>query len=626
MSQEIEKPEAAVAAQPGTLSAFFAAQKGALPTEDVLHVMLPLMRSVAALHVKGLVAALGLHGVVETGDGAFALVRSEGQTPKANQPALRRIQPQSNSGLKIVGEYRVTNDEAAGKKVEDLSAEASDELHITKPVYLTDLRCWEHEVDHHDEITDVFQVVMIMACIACGLDPRDADDIERFSFNRSNLFAIQPRLHPVLASIILEATALNRHERATDLAALAKRLETYRDQPIGLEVDRVLASASGIPGRRSAVLSHLRDRLFDLSRRNRLIYFKPTQSSVNLTEASVPIVMRLESVRSEQLCTWGGKFVGDILSGRSVPLNKWLRFEDQPHLPSAFDRIIQETRRDRAEFGFSNLRLVVGFLRWHNLKEAPDERIVSPLLWLPVEVSKTKGVRDQYVLRCPETVAEFNPALRHMLRQLYDIKLPETVDLAATSFAIGHMAIKDQRAKCAKKARADLDEPMRGPAFARIIIISPVAAFGDPDRSQTAILRQAKICIGVAHQDMILTSVPFVALIERREHGSAACFQIICEPLKIKFVLERADVLKADKRARGIGNGTSHAKYPSFSGLNCRQVSGFISPLASASAINSARISSVDLLRTTFAVISIAMPPRPSSRSFEQVYDMVTEM
>ena len=279
-----------------------------------------------------------MHDVVETGDGAFALVRSEGQTPKANQPALQRIQPQSNSGLKIVGEYRVTNDEAAGKKVEDLSAEASDELHITKPVYLTGLRCWEHEVDHHDEITDVFQVAMIMACIACGLDPRDADDIERFSFNRSNLFAIQPRLHPVLASIILEATALNRHECATDLAALAKRLETYRDQPIGLEVDRVLASASGIPGRRSAVLSHLRDRLFDLSRRNRLIYFKPTQSSVNLTEASVPIVMRLELVRSEQLCTWGGKFVGDILSGRSVPLNKWLRFEDQPYLPSAFDR------------------------------------------------------------------------------------------------------------------------------------------------------------------------------------------------------------------------------------------------------------------------------------------------
>ncbi len=443
-------------AKAGTLDAFFAAQGGALPTEDVLHVMLPLMRSVTALHERGKVAALGLFDVSETADGAFAVVRGDGQSPKSNQPALQRVQPQSNSGLKIVGEYRVTNDEGEGTKVEDLRTEADEDLHISKPVYLTDLRSWEHELGHHDEITDVFQIGMIMACVACGLNPREADDVERFSFNRANLFAIQPRLHPVLASIILETTALNRHERATDLAALAKRLETYRDQPIGLEVERVLAGASGVPGRRSAVLAHLRDRLFDLSRRNRLIHFKPTQSSINLTEASVPIVLRLESVRSDQLCTWGGRFVADVLSGHSVPLTKWLRFEDQPHLPSAFDRIIQETRRDRAEYGFSHLRLVIGFLRWHNLKEAPDERIVSPLLWLPVEVTKAKGVRDQYTLKSPEAIAEFNPALRHMLRQLYDIKLPETVDLTTVSLTELHADLLQQIHKTEPGVRLEL--------------------------------------------------------------------------------------------------------------------------------------------------------------------------
>jgi predicted DNA-binding WGR domain protein len=450
------EPAVTASKQPITLDAFFTAQVGALPTEDVLHVMLPLMRSVAALHERGRVALLGLHDVAETSEGAFAIVRNDGQSPKSNQSALQRVQPQSNSGLKIVGEYRVTNDEGAGTKVEDLRAESGEENDISKPVYLTDLRCWEHELGHHDEITDVFQIGMIMACVGCGLNPRDADDVERFSFNRTNLFVIQPRLHPVLASIILEATALNRHERATDLASLAKRLETYRDQPIGLEVERVLAGASGIPGRRSAVLSHLRDRLFDLSRRNRLIYFKPTQSSVNLTEASVPIVLRLESVRSDQLCTWGGRFVSDVLSGKSVPLTKWLRFEDQPHLPSAFDRIIQETRRDRAEFGFSHLRLVIGFLRWHNLKEAPEERIVSPLLWLPVEVTKAKGVRDQYTLRSPEPIAEFNPALRHMLRQLYDIKLPETVDLTTVSLTELHADLMQQIHKTEPGVRLEL--------------------------------------------------------------------------------------------------------------------------------------------------------------------------
>lgn len=443
--------------EPKRLSALFDRQGHALPTEDVLHVMLPLMHAVATVHGEGKVAALELNDIVETQDGGLALARPQGEAPKSNLSAIRRVQPQADSGLKIVGEYRVTSDEAAGTKVADLSA-SDDESGITKPVYLTELRNWEIALGHHDEITDVFQLGMIMACLACGLHPADADDVERFSFNRNNLFAIQPRLHPVLATIILEATALNRHERATDVAALAKRLETYRDQPVGLEVDRVLSEAKGVPGRRAAVLSHLRDRLFDLSRRNRLIYFRPTQSSVNLTEASVPMVARIESVRADELCTWNGKFVSDVLSGKSIPLTKWLRFEDQPQLPSAFDRIIQETRRDRAEFGFSHLRLVIGFLRWHNLKDSPNERIVSPLLWLPVEVTKTKGVRDQYTVRCPEPVAEFNPALRHMLRQLYDIQLPDLVDLSTTSITELHNDLMQQIHKSEPGIRLELQQ------------------------------------------------------------------------------------------------------------------------------------------------------------------------
>jgi hypothetical protein len=248
----------------------------------------------------------------------------------------------------------------------------------------------------------------------------------------------------VLASLIAEMTALNRHERATDLAELAKRLENYRDQPAGIDVERALASANGVQGRRTAVLTHLRDRLFDLSRRNRLLHFRPTQASVNLTVASVPVVMRLESIRADQLCTWDNRFAADVLGGAPIALGKWLRFEDQPYLPSAFDKIIQETRRDRAEYGFSHLRLVAAFLRWHNLKEAPDERITSPLLWLPVELTRKKGVRDQYMLQSPGTVAEFNPALRHYLRQLYDIQLPDTVDLAQTSIEQVHADIAAQ--------------------------------------------------------------------------------------------------------------------------------------------------------------------------------------
>ncbi len=427
-----------------TLRDIVASLGAGLPTDDVLHLMVGLMGQVAALHEQGRVARIDLDQVQEAADGRLELVDPAGVPPRLAQARLDRIQPRTASALKIVGEYRVTTDEDEGTSVETLTTADSPVETITKPVYLPELRNWEAALGHHDEITDVFTVGMILAALACGLDLADSAAIQQFDMNRSNLFAIAPRLHPVLASIILEATTLNRHDRATSLAELKRRLETYRDQPVALDLERVLAQASSTGSRRSAVLSHLRDRLFDLSRRNRLIHFRATQSSVNLTEASVPMVVRLESVRADTLCTWKGRFISDVLSGSNVPLNQWLRFEDQPQLPSTFHRIIQETRRDRSEYGFSNLRLVVAFLHWHNLKEAPHERIVSPLLWLPAEVTKQKGVRDQYVMRCPESWAEFNPALRHMLRQLYAIELPEGVDLQKTSLAEIHANLVQQ--------------------------------------------------------------------------------------------------------------------------------------------------------------------------------------
>jgi len=62
---------------------------------------------------------------------------------------------------------------------------------------------------------------------------------------------------------------------------------------------------------------------------------------------------------------------------------------------------------------------VLCFLRWNNLKEAPNERIHSPLLLLPIELTKKKGVRDNYVLAPATSEAEVNPALRHHLKELY---------------------------------------------------------------------------------------------------------------------------------------------------------------------------------------------------------------
>ena len=414
------------------------------PIDDVLFMMVPLLREVAQLHAHDLVASLNASTVVQGPSGALQLSSPAGLTATHAAWRLREVQPAQGSALNVIGELRVTRDSELGVDVDNLQVQDDDSQPIKKPVFVPGFRSWEQLIGHHDQISDIFHLGQLLACLALGLNFQDAEDLHLFAARRRNLFLIAPRLNPVLASVIVEMTELNRHQRATDLPSIIQRLENWRDQPAGLDVERVLAAAKGPGSRRTAVLEHLRDRLFDLSRRNRLLHFRPTQANVNLTIASVPLVLHIESIQADRLCTWDGSFSEQVLTGKPLSLQKWLRFDDQIYLPASLDKLIQETRRDRAEFGFSNLRLVVAFMRWHNLKEVPEERILSPLLWLPVELVKKKGVRDQYVLQCEETEAEFNPVLRHQLRQLYDIQLPETIDLQKTSLAEVHADIARQ--------------------------------------------------------------------------------------------------------------------------------------------------------------------------------------
>jgi predicted DNA-binding WGR domain protein len=427
------------------LTELLAAQAGVpLSTDDILLLVLPLFKQVTELHAHGKVAILDSDSILLTDEGGLALRNPAGAEPHMAIDAVRRIQPHAESALNIIGTLQLTHVEGHGEYVSEEAVQIGSPATIERPVYLPGPGSWELVLGHHDEITDVFMLGMALASLACGLDFSDVDELQRFVAYRRNLFHIHARLNPIVASVIVEMTEINRHERATDVASLATRLRTWRGQPEGLDVERVLAGATEARPRRTAVLGHLRDRLFDLSRRNRLLHFRPTAATVNLTIASVPLVLQVNSVRAEQICTWNLSFAGDVLSGKQVNLQRWLRFEDQPYLPGVLDKLIAETRRDRAEYGFSNLRLVLAFLRWHNLKEAPDERIVTPLLWLPADLVKRKGVRDQYTLQCAGSEAEFNPVLRHQLNQLYGIRLPETVDLEKTTIEQVHADIRAQ--------------------------------------------------------------------------------------------------------------------------------------------------------------------------------------
>jgi predicted DNA-binding WGR domain protein len=421
---------------------------GAVPENDLVHMFVPLMRQIAVLHAQDKVARVHPKNIIENTDGSLSLANPEGYSINANHAGLMSIQPLSDSALHIVGDISVTTDAEIGRSIEDLQVLSEEfAIGLEKPQYLLDYQSWEDRISHHDQLTDVFCLGLIFAACACHLDLDDKSDLQLFSLNRANLYRLNSRIHPAIATLIEGMTHLNRHDRDSDMQALALRLDNYREQQGRFNPEQLLDRVKALPERRAAILGNLRDRLFDLSKRNRLIHFKATQASVNLTVASVPLVMRLESIRKDQLCTWGNHFEKSILSAEVQPLGQWLRFEDQSYLPSALDRLISQSRRDKAEYGFSSLRLVIGFLNWYNLKDDASEKITSPLLWLNVDVKKKKGVRDRYLIQNHEPVAEFNPALRHYLKQLYDIDLPEEVDLSEVSVAQVHQQLAQQIAK-----------------------------------------------------------------------------------------------------------------------------------------------------------------------------------
>lgn len=409
--------------------------QGGFETDDVLAAILPLMKQTLRAHEQGTVAPLdGIRDISVNDQGHLTFPNDKAKPPVRNAGHVEQCQRPFSDAVEVIGCSRQTSDIGQGSfHVEDLNIGTPGDP-VLRPIYLPDYTSWEHAIAHHDELTDVFSLGMMLASVACGLDFADGGELEQFVVNRANLFVINSRLNPVVASVIVQMTELNRHKRAPDLAQVISRLEHYRDQAVELNFNRIKGfKESPTAGKRRLIQSHLRDRLFDISRRNRLIYFKPTLQTLNLTIASVPILLDYRNIKLEQLFVWHPALAATVIEGTPMALGKYLRFEDAPYIPGVLDKIISEARRNRAEYGFAQLRLVLCFLRWNNLKEEPNERIHSPLLLVPVELTRKKGVRDNYVLEPTSSEAEVNPALRYHLKQLYNLDLPESVDLKETA-------------------------------------------------------------------------------------------------------------------------------------------------------------------------------------------------
>ncbi len=384
---------------------FTAFDKGDYSTDDAIAFVLPLFRKVLGFHEAGLVApfekeeALFVSG--ELAGGALGGVADIDEM-LAHAPA---------GAL-----YRVEGPDYAWQ-----------------PGY----GCFEQQAGHHDPQTDIFCLGLVLGSIAMGLDLYDKEDLSVFVRSRSNPCFHYPRIHPTLGRLITDMTEPERSRREPDLYEVIRRLEHYRDYNAEDQTD--LSTVAGwmhkdLKQRDAYILNKLRNRLFDTSRRNRLLYYKPNSRFVNLTIGSVPLVLYNRSVRPELLCTWNTELAEKITGMKEILLNKYLRFEDHDYLASSLNGVRIAAQRDMQEYGFSQLKLVIAFLDWHNLKEEPAERIRTPLLLLPAEIKKNKKVKeDHFVLKISDNAAEVNPVLAGMLATLYGIRLPEFIDLEEMS-------------------------------------------------------------------------------------------------------------------------------------------------------------------------------------------------
>ncbi|MCP4079690.1 MAG: DUF4011 domain-containing protein [Planctomycetaceae bacterium] len=413
-------------------------ESGGFSTEDCLASLLPLMKQTAEAHAANGVAPLQGCLKLSVSESRVFFAQEDKEPVRNNVKPVSELNQASQSPVDFISEETpvvVLNGVALEKANHEL-AEARDK--IESPAFVTGFLCWEQLFNHHDPLTDIFNLGQILAAVSLGLDFFDPDDVQQFVSNRKNLFKICPEIHPVIARAIVRMTELDRKKRVQDLIALIEALENYRQQDVEVSVEPSEIEgfeSRDLAGKQQILLDRLQQRLFEISRRNRMLHFRPNMQSINLTQASVPLSFDYKNIRDDQILKCDRGLEEMISQGRALSLNKRLNFQEAIYLPNQLNRIARETRRDLAEFGFEQLRLVLCSLDWWNLKEKPHEKFSSPLVLVPVRLKKKRGVRDTWDLEPLSEDAEINPVVRYLFRKWYDIELPERVDLETTDLA-----------------------------------------------------------------------------------------------------------------------------------------------------------------------------------------------
>src|SRR5215510_16084615 len=200
-------------------------------TDDVLSAVLPLIEQVAALHEEGRVAPLNGVDALRVSMGHLWFQNHMARSPQNNASALRDIERHDVvSRLHVTARYRERSETDAVSVVDEAIADRSEEK--PRRAYYPDYIAWEQQAGHHDQLSDVFVLGLILGSLAARLHLAELEELRIFVRSRTDLMRANPRLHPVLSQIVEKMTELDRRKRPQDLRQIAKALAHYRDQDI----------------------------------------------------------------------------------------------------------------------------------------------------------------------------------------------------------------------------------------------------------------------------------------------------------------------------------------------------------------------------------------------------------
>ncbi len=220
--------------------------------------------------------------------------------------AISSLFKSKSSTFEITGEHYNTIEigEDINRASVDNNVSESDFENTKRAVYVKDYSCFELKFDHHDPLTDIFILGMMLASIALQFDFTEIEEVKKFVEYRKKRYFLNTKINPAIANIILGMTELNRDIRWKDLNEIIEKLKNYRDYNPETEYDLANLVDAKKQNRTQFIHEKLRNRLFDNSKRNRLLYFQPNLKFLNLTVSSVPQALNYENIDPNSIFYW----------------------------------------------------------------------------------------------------------------------------------------------------------------------------------------------------------------------------------------------------------------------------------------------------------------------------------